>query len=44
MVLGEQLGWEVFIGRGIIFTGLIKLDGRLLKQFKNPGISKIIKY
>jgi drug/metabolite transporter (DMT)-like permease len=34
--LGEQLGWKVFIGMGMIFTGLITLDGRLLKRFKKP--------
>ena len=39
-VLGEQLGWEVFIGMGMIFTGLITLDGRLLKKFKKPSIDR----
>jgi drug/metabolite transporter (DMT)-like permease len=34
MVLGEQLGWEMFVGMGIIFLGLITIDGRLLKKFK----------
>jgi drug/metabolite transporter (DMT)-like permease len=34
MVLGEQLGWDVFVGMGIIFIGLITIDGRLLKKFK----------
>ncbi len=43
-VLGEQLGWEVFIGMGMIFTGLIILDGRLFKKLKKPSISKIIKH
>lgn len=33
MVLGEQLGWEVFVGMGMIFLGLITIDGRLLTQF-----------
>ncbi len=34
MFLGEQLGWEVFVGMGVIFIGLITIDGRLLKKFK----------
>jgi drug/metabolite transporter (DMT)-like permease len=34
MVLGEQLGWEVFVGMGMIFLGLITIDGRLFKKFK----------
>lgn len=34
MVLGEHLGWDVFIGMGMIFIGLITIDGRLLKKFK----------
>ncbi|WP_211221112.1 DMT family transporter [Desulfotignum balticum] len=38
MVLGEQLGWEVFVGMGIIFLGLITIDGRLLKKFKKKTV------
>jgi drug/metabolite transporter (DMT)-like permease len=34
MVLGEQLGWNAFVGMGLIFMGLIAIDGRLLKIFK----------
>lgn len=34
MVLGEQLGWEVFVGMAMIFSGLITIDGRLFKKFK----------
>ena len=31
MVLGEQLGWEIFVGMGMIFIGLITIDGRVFK-------------
>ena len=34
-VLGEQLGWNAFVGMGLIFAGLIAIDGRLLERF-NP--------
>ena len=34
MVLGEQLGWNAFVGMGLIFVGLIAIDGRLLIKFK----------
>ena len=34
MFLGEQLGCEVFVGMGMIFIGLIAIDGRLLKILK----------
>ena len=34
MVLGEQLEWNAFVGMGLIFIGLIAIDGRLLKIFK----------
>ena len=34
MVLGEQLGWNAFVGMGLIFVGLIAIDGRLFKRFK----------
>lgn len=34
VVLGEQLGWEVFVGMGMIFIGLITMDGRVLKKIK----------
>ncbi|MCP4721797.1 MAG: EamA family transporter, partial [Desulfobacteraceae bacterium] len=32
MVLGEQLGWEIFVGMGMIFIGLVAIDGRLIKK------------
>jgi len=34
MVLGEQLDWNAFVGMGLIFIGLIAIDGRLLKMLK----------
>ena len=34
IVLGEQLGWNTFVGMELIFIGLIAIDGRLLKIFK----------
>ncbi|MBU1713280.1 MAG: DMT family transporter [Proteobacteria bacterium] len=34
MLLGERLGWEAFAGMGMIFIGLIAIDGRLIKRFK----------
>ena len=33
--LGERLAWNAFVGMGLIFTGLIAIDGRLLKRFKS---------
>ncbi len=38
MVLGEHLGWEVFIGMGMIFIGLITIDGRVLKKIKRKHV------
>ncbi|MFZ0612517.1 MAG: hypothetical protein WAM73_09785 [Desulfobacterales bacterium] len=32
--MGEQLEWNVFIGMGLIFTGLIAIDGRLVDRLK----------
>ncbi|GAB6906475.1 conserved membrane hypothetical protein [Desulfosarcina cetonica] len=32
--LGERLGWNAFVGMGLISIGLIAIDGRLLKRFK----------
>ncbi|MCK5310605.1 MAG: DMT family transporter [Desulfobacteraceae bacterium] len=32
MILGERLGWNAFVGMGMIFIGLIAIDGRLLKK------------
>jgi len=34
MVLGESLRWNAFAGMALIFTGLIFIDGRLLKRLK----------
>lgn len=34
MVLGETPGWNAFAGMGLIFIGLIFIDGRLLERFK----------
>jgi drug/metabolite transporter (DMT)-like permease len=34
VVLGERLAWNAFVGMGLIFVGLIAIDGRLLKMFK----------
>ena len=34
VVLGERLAWNAFAGMGLIFIGLIAIDGRLLKRFK----------
>ena len=34
VVLAERLAWNAFAGRGLIFIGLISIDGRLLKRFK----------
>jgi len=34
LVLGEQLDWNAFVGMGLIFIGLIAIDGRLVERFK----------
>lgn len=34
VVLGERLAWNAFARMGLIFIGLIAVDGRLLKTFK----------
>ncbi len=34
LVLGEQLEWNAFVGMGLIFSGLIAIDGRLVERFK----------
>ena len=34
VVLAERLAWNAFTGMGLIFIGLIAIDGRLLKMFK----------
>jgi hypothetical protein len=44
MVLGEQLGWNAFVGMGLIFVGLIAIDGRLLKKFKPKENIEIMRH
>jgi drug/metabolite transporter (DMT)-like permease len=34
LVLGERLKWNAFVGMGLIFVGLLAIDGRLLKRLK----------
>ena len=34
LVLGERPGWNAFVGMGMIFIGLIAIDGRLIRRFK----------
>ena len=34
MFLGERLGWNAFAGMALIFSGLIAIDGRLIKKSK----------
>ena len=38
MVLGEQLEWNAFVGMGLIFIGMIAIDGRILKRFKRKEV------
>jgi drug/metabolite transporter (DMT)-like permease len=40
MVLGEQLGWEIFVGMGMIFIGLITIDGRVFKGLNSKKYQK----
>ena len=35
LLLAEQLGWNAFVGMGLIFSGLIAIDGRLTKILKH---------
>jgi hypothetical protein len=37
VVLEEQLGWNAFLRMGLIFVGLVAIDGRLLKMFKRKA-------
>ncbi len=37
LVLGERPGWNAFVGMGLIFAGLIAIDGRLVKRLKSKG-------
>ncbi len=34
LILGERPGWNAFGGMGLIFLGLIAIDGRLIPKFK----------
>jgi drug/metabolite transporter (DMT)-like permease len=34
LVLGERLKWNAFVGMGLIFVGLLAIDGRLLRCLK----------
>ena len=38
MVLGEQPGLNAFVGMGMIFIGLIAIDGRLITRFRPKEI------
>ena len=35
--LNEQLGWNAFAGMGLIFAGLVIIDGRLLQRFNRQA-------
>ena len=37
-VLGERLRWNAFVGMGMIFIGLIAIDGRLIKRFMRKNV------
>ena len=34
LVLGERPGWNAFTGMGLIFIGLVAIDGRLVKRLR----------
>ena len=38
MVLDERLELNAFAGMGLVFGGLLAIDGRLLKRFRHPLI------
>jgi len=38
LVLGERLGWNAFAGMGMVFIGLIAIDGRLIKRFRRKNV------
>ncbi len=38
LVLGERLGWNAFAGMGLVFAGLVVIDGRLLKRFRRMAV------
>ncbi|MDJ0721520.1 MAG: DMT family transporter, partial [Desulfobacterales bacterium] len=37
LFLGERPGWNALAGMGLIFTGLVVIDGRLLNRFKRQA-------
>lgn len=37
LVLGERPGWNAFVGMGLIFAGLIAIDGRLIRRLQRKG-------
>jgi hypothetical protein len=34
----ERLAWNVFAGMGMIFIGIIGIDGRLIKKFRRKKV------
>ena len=38
MMLGERLGWNAFAGMGLVFAGLIAIDGRLSRPWRKKTI------
>ncbi len=36
LVLGEKLGMNIFLGMGLIFAGLLAVDGRVLRTLRKP--------
>lgn len=38
LVLGERLEWNAFAGMGMVFMGLIAIDGRWIKRFKRKNV------
>lgn len=34
LVLGERLSWNALAGMGMVFLGLVAIDGRVLKRLK----------
>ena len=34
LILGEQIGWNAFLGMGFIFAGLITIDGRFIGSIR----------
>ncbi len=38
MMLGERLGWNAFVGMGLVFAGLIAIDGRLSRPWRKKTL------